>query len=161
MVVKLRDFVVATDPMRRIRRMPGWEQRSLKFIFDMVANQYGNIYFAEADGKTVGYAFCFVTKQSEENRLEVIPTKLGQVEDIYVEDGYRGTGVGKALMAKCEEHLKEKGCDSIWIDVFAPNTDAHEYYKKLGFVDREIGMLKKLVVKPLLYFRFNPDRDKD
>jgi hypothetical protein len=43
-----------------------------------------------------------------------------------------------------ENYLKAQGCDTVWLDVFAANTQAHSVYLKNGYVDREIGMLKKI-----------------
>ena len=48
------------------------------------------------------------------------------------------------MLQMMEKYFKEKGCNSMWISVFAPNENAHNMYKKFGFVDREIGMLKQI-----------------
>lgn len=144
LIEKLMDFVVATDPIKRIRRMEGFGPSTLKKLLRKIDENSGKIYFAEVDGRVVGYVAGFVGTQSKENLLEVIPAKVGYIEDLFVEDKYRGKNIGTLLMEKMEEYLKSQGCDSLWLEVFAPNKKAYEYYKKLGFMDREIGMLKKL-----------------
>jgi len=143
-IESLMDYVVSTDPIKRIRRMPGYGDVELERTLEKIKKNKGKIYFAESDSKVVGYASCFITTQSKDNLLEVIPTKLGQLEDLYVEKQYRKKGIGKLLINKVEEYLRKQGCDSIWVEVFASNNKAYEYYKKSEFIDREIGMLKRL-----------------
>lgn len=144
-IEKLQDYVVATDPIKRIRNLPGLGELGLKNTLDRLKENQGKIYFAEADGNVVGYIHGFVhDKQSEEKLLEVVPSQVGQIEDLYIEPEYRGKGVGKMLMEKMEGYLVDLGCDSIWLEVFAPNTGAHDAYLKMGYMDREIGMLKRV-----------------
>lgn len=142
---KLQDYVVATDPIQRIRRQSGFGLNALDNTLETYKTNHGKILFAENDGRVIGYCFGFVgDKQSEENLLEVIPTQLGIIEDVFVEETHRGQGVGKMLLTQMENYLKEKGCDSLWLEVFAENKEAHNAYLKMGYVDREVGMLKKL-----------------
>lgn len=143
---RLQDYVVATDSIQRIRRTEEFGLQALNNTLETYKTNNGEILFAETDGKIIGYCFGFVhDKQSEENLLEVIPTQLGVVEDIFVDENYRGQGIGKMLLAEMEKYLKEKGCDSLWLEVFAENKEAHNAYLKMGYLDREIGMLKKIV----------------
>jgi len=138
------DYIVSTDPIKRVRREPGYGGVALKKLLGKIKENNGKIYFAEIDTKIVGYIAGYVGKQSEEKLLEVIPSKTGYIEDLYVDQDFRGKKVGTALMQKIEEYFKNLECDSLWIEVFAPNQKAHSYYKKLGFADREFGMHKKL-----------------
>lgn len=144
-IERLQDYVVLRDPVKRIRRMSEFGEFGLKKVLEKLEKSRGRVYFAYEEEKIVGYIFGFVCdKQSEENLSEVVPTQEGQIEDVYVEEEYRGRGVGKLLMEKMGSYLKEQGCDSVWLEVFAPNSDAHDVYLKLGYMDRVIGMLKKL-----------------
>ena len=133
LIEKLMDCVVTTDPIKRIRRMKRFGEVNMKRLLKKIDNNGGNIFFAEVDGKVVGYVAGFISKQSKENLLEVIPTKLGIIDDLYVDDNYRGKQIGTTLMGKIEEYFKSIDCDSIWIEVFAPNKKAHDYYKKLEY----------------------------
>ena len=69
---------------------------------------------------------------------------MGEVLELFVEEKYRGQGIGTKMLAMMEDYFKEKNCDSMWISVFAPNNTAHELYKKFGFTNRDIGMLKNI-----------------
>ena len=45
----------------------------------------------------------------------------------------RGTGVGEALVAACEERAVAQGASRIVICVISDNTRAHRFYDRLGF----------------------------
>jgi ribosomal protein S18 acetylase RimI-like enzyme len=145
LIEKLMDYVVSVDPIKRIRRMPGYGPHYLKKTLKKYHHNQGKIYLVEYEENIIGYIFGFVAdKQSKVNLLEVIPTQLGIIDDLYIDEKYRSKGIGTFLMDKMEKYLKDQGCDSLWLEVFAPNVNAHKYYRKLGFMDREIGMLKKI-----------------
>ncbi|MCA9385441.1 GNAT family N-acetyltransferase [Candidatus Dojkabacteria bacterium] len=145
MIEKLHDYVLSVDPIKRLRKMPGYVDHALEKLLKTYEENNGKIYLAVDEEKIIGFAFGFVgDTQSEENKLQVIPTQLGIIADLYVEEAYRGTGVAELLMDALEKYLKNSGCDSLWVDVFADNTRALSYYKKRGFVEREIGMLKRI-----------------
>ena len=145
LIKKLHDFVVGIDPAQRVRHMPGYGENYLKKTLANIAKQNGKIYFAESGGEIIGFTVGVVgEKQSEEDLLEVIPNTLGIVLDLYVDENYRGQHVGTLLIEKIAEYLKSVGCDNLWVQVFAPNEKAHTFYKKFGFMDREIGMVKKI-----------------
>jgi len=141
---KLHEYVVALDPIKRLRKMPGYVEHTTSELFETIEKQEGKIFVAEDDGKFIGFVAGFTMKQSEENLLSVIPSKLGVISDVYVDDAYRGQQLGTNLMEKMEAHLKDMGCDAIWIDIVAFNTTAHSFYNKLGYTDREIGLIKKI-----------------
>lgn len=39
---------------------------------------------------------------------------------------------------------KDQKCDYVWVEVFVPNIKTHELYKKMGYQDRDIDMIKKI-----------------
>ncbi len=143
-VEKLHDHVVSLDPLKRLRKMPGYIDTEVTNTFRTVKEQNGKILIAEDDGKFVGFIVGFMTKQSDENLMSVVPTKLGVISDVYVSDAYRGQGVGEKLMRAMEAYLKTLDCDTIWINIVSYNTNAHSFYKKMGYHDREISLMKKL-----------------
>lgn len=140
----LEDYAKRIDPLQRIVNSPGFAEFSLQETLDNVAKYNGKIWIAEEDGKTAGYIVGVIWKQSEENKLEIGPHTLGEVIDLYLIEEYRGKGLGTLMLEKMENYFKDNGCDSMWVSVFAPNEKARNLYKKFGFVDREIGMLKNI-----------------
>lgn len=55
------------------------------------------------------------------------------LEDVYVTDGARGTGLGKALTQAAIDRARERGCKRIELDVNETNTHAIRLYTHLGF----------------------------
>jgi ribosomal protein S18 acetylase RimI-like enzyme len=55
------------------------------------------------------------------------------LEDVYVGDGARGTGLGRALTEFAMERARERGCGRIQLDVNTANTAAKTLYESLGF----------------------------
>lgn len=55
------------------------------------------------------------------------------LEDIFVEDGARGTGLGRALVEAAFERARERGCRRIELDVNEANRGAVRLYESFGF----------------------------
>jgi GNAT superfamily N-acetyltransferase len=55
------------------------------------------------------------------------------VEDIYVEPGARGSGVGRALMEAAFDRARARGCSRMELDVNEANAAALTLYESLGF----------------------------
>jgi ribosomal protein S18 acetylase RimI-like enzyme len=55
------------------------------------------------------------------------------LEDVYVRDSARGTGLGKALVQTAIDRARERGCKRIELDVNETNTGAIGLYSSLGF----------------------------
>jgi ribosomal protein S18 acetylase RimI-like enzyme len=57
------------------------------------------------------------------------------LEDLYVRDDARGTGVGRALVEATLERARERGCRRVELDVWERNEAALSLYRSLGFKD--------------------------
>ena len=55
------------------------------------------------------------------------------LEDLYVHDQARGTGLGRALIEAAFERARARGCARVQLDVAEDNTRAIEIYRKAGF----------------------------
>ena len=141
----LHDFVVSLDPIKRLRKMPGYSDVFFAKLLGTIKTNQGVIFIAEIENKPVGFIAGFVAdNQSEENLLEVIPLQLGIISDIYIEPQYRGKKMGGALMKTMEKYFVNKNCDALWVSTNGFNTQALHLYKSEGFMEREMGLLKKI-----------------
>jgi len=76
--------------------------------------------------KAVGYAFYFFTYST------FLAKRTLYLEDIYINDRYRGCGAGKILMNGLIEIAKKKKCGRLeWI-VLDWNKNAIDFYDRLG-----------------------------
>lgn len=60
-----------------------------------------------------------------------------EVERLYVDRPFWGTGVSTALMERAEQEARERGCQSIWLAVWEHNARARAFYRRRNF--REVG----------------------
>jgi ribosomal protein S18 acetylase RimI-like enzyme len=58
------------------------------------------------------------------------------VEDVYVSEEARGTGVGRAMMERATTRALERGCRRMELDTNETNTAAIALYESLGFTNR-------------------------
>jgi len=82
------------------------------------------ILAAEHNEKTIGILIGLPDSDNE---------KGFHIFSLGVSPEFRGQGIGKALMGKCIEGLKDREYTDIILDVHAENKPALQLYKKLGF----------------------------
>jgi ribosomal protein S18 acetylase RimI-like enzyme len=72
-----------------------------------------------------------------------------ELEDLYVADAARGSGLGRALVEAALERAREHGCRRIQLDVSTENPPAFALYESLGFVTGKLGGKDVLLRKRL------------
>lgn len=89
----------------------------------------------ENDGEVAGFA-SLITYQ--------VPTKgwVGRIEDVIVDEKFRGMGLGRGLMEKLIEIAKEKELEIIDLTSNPQRTEARKLYESLGFEIRETGVFR-------------------
>jgi ribosomal protein S18 acetylase RimI-like enzyme len=99
---------------------------------------------AEDDGAVAGYVVA-LARVEEEGLEDEIAHSFGLVSDLAVSAAFRGQGIGSALLAAAERHVRGCGQDDFRIGVLAANRGAHALYRRHGFAEHHIEMRKKLV----------------
>ena len=56
-----------------------------------------------------------------------------EINKLYIMRRFFKKGIGRRLMAFAEKALKEKGEEKVWLQVWAENDGAIEFYKKEGY----------------------------
>ena len=88
-----------------------------------------------AGGSAVGYAIGSITENENTHR--------GELDSMYVEEQWRGHGIGRELTSDILNWLDGSGITNIIIAVAAGNEEAIEFYGRLGFVPRAITLRRK------------------
>ena len=88
------------------------------------------VYVYEQGGLVVGYAFCAIKEQKDSANLRAI--KNFYIEDICVDQNFRGRGIGKKLYEFCVALAKELNCYHLTLNVWHLNESAVKFYQKLG-----------------------------
>ena len=86
--------------------------------------------FVFCEEKVKGYAFCQVTEVSGHQLLENAKTLY--IDDICVDEKYRGQHIGKALYEYVRQYAESIGCHNITLNVWEGNNAALSFYKKMG-----------------------------
>lgn len=98
------------------------------------------IYLAKsASGEIIGFIIGSII-----NDEELVNGNMGIIEDWFVEDAYRGKGIGGNLYKKLETWLKKSGCDQVISDTWQGNTRGINAHEKMGFFISGISFSKKI-----------------
>ena len=69
---------------------------------------------------------------------------LAFIYDIEMDDAHRGEGYGTATLLALEDWCRANGLRSIGLHVFGHNLGAWRLYKRMGYVETNVNMEKKL-----------------
>ncbi|GAJ97737.1 ribosomal-protein-alanine acetyltransferase [Geomicrobium sp. JCM 19055] len=97
-----------------------------------------NIYVAEQEQQFLGYI------ELAEQRDFFTNESVAYISAIAVTPEAQGSGVGKQLMKKAEQWCIERGLSQLVLDVFKANEGAVQFYKRLGFEEEVVKMVKSL-----------------
>lgn len=101
-------------------------EESLKSALFGNNDRKAEVIIAEFNGEPVGYALYFYN-------FSTFTGKAGlYLEDIFVKDTLRGSGIGKVLFLHLTQKAKEKGCPTMDWACLNWNTSSIDFYKSLG-----------------------------
>lgn len=80
----------------------------------------------ETSGRKVGYVVSTVNSE-----------KTGEVESIYIDEAYRGMGIGGQLMRDALDWMDQNGSISKQVEVSVGNEVAWGFYGRNGFLPRK------------------------
>jgi glucosamine-phosphate N-acetyltransferase len=69
---------------------------------------------------------------------------LGVIDELVVDQQYRGKGIGKSLIEHMTEVALQNRCKRIELDSSFHRVEAHQFYEHLGFVKRAYWFSKPL-----------------
>ncbi|MEV3823280.1 GNAT family N-acetyltransferase [Aeromonas dhakensis] len=108
---------------------PSPEERA--FLLAAIAAEGRLFCVAEQEGSVAG----FLTARIDIN--ETIPflskEPICRIGTLVVDEGHRSRGIGKALIAHCDEWGKAQGASQLRLEVMAFNERAKALYERLGF----------------------------
>lgn len=103
---------------------------STEKLYTELTNPNAEFYFAELDGKTIGY----LKVNYGESQTEIKDKNALEIERIYVLKEFHGKKVGQILYDKAIELAKKRNMDYVWLGVWEQNPRAIRFYEKNGFV---------------------------
>ena len=103
------------------------EERRWLLSFDGVRNV---LFVAVADGEVIGAADCHGGTFPKDRHVGTI--------GIAIQEGWREVGLGRRMMERLLEWMRDRGFAKAELTVFATNERARRLYKSLGFVEEGV-----------------------
>lgn len=111
-----------------------------EFILKRLQLNESVIFFAEMDGKAVGFTQLYPLFCSLEMK------RIWLLYDLYVDESARQHGVAQQLIARAEQLAKESDSAFIMLSTATNNTKAQALYERSGFVrDTDFYVYNKML----------------
>lgn len=111
----------------------------LKAFAEIDSSPNNELIVAEIDGEVIGtMQLTFIPNIAFQGGKRML------IESVRVDSKLRGQGIGKKFMEFAINRAKEKDCLFVQLTTAADRTDAHRFYKDLGFTASHVGMKLKL-----------------
>ncbi len=136
------DYLVEVDSLKATIKRSDYAEYFLNRVLSFIFKMKGFLYIAEMNGEQVGFIAGRINNFA--GSVESPAAVVGRMEEFFVKEAFRNRGVGKRLMETAEDFLKKAGCERIYVEVFAPNESAYNFYKGQGYINRDIDMVKEI-----------------
>lgn len=94
------------------------------------------VYVALDDSeRVVGYAFCRIRDGAGRNNMKDFKSVF--IDDLCVDEEYRGRRIGEALFEYVKNEAAKLGCYEIMLTVWEGNEGAMRFYEKMGLRPKE------------------------
>ncbi|MBQ6376210.1 MAG: GNAT family N-acetyltransferase [Lachnospiraceae bacterium] len=94
--------------------------------------------WTDAQDETRGYAFCVI--RQEENSSFLTDIKTLYIDDLCVDEAFRGRRIGREIFDYVKTFAKEIGCYNLTLNVWSCNPGAIAFYETCGLIPQKIGM---------------------
>jgi ribosomal protein S18 acetylase RimI-like enzyme len=117
-----------------------WKRAYEDYLLHLLGREDVLVLVAEADGQLVGLAV---------GRIALLPgffrqRRRGYIQDVYTREGYRGRGVGRALLARLEAWLRRQGVRRAELTVAVGNPQAEAFWERAGYRTYMVYRAKEL-----------------
>ncbi len=118
-----------------------YNREELKAIF---RDEKTPVYVAvDEKDQVMGYAFCMIKNQPKSDNL--VPYRSIYIDDLCVDENWRGHHVGEALFDFVREEARRMGCYEITLNVWEGNDSARKFYDRMGLKPQKTQM--ELILK--------------
>ena len=97
---------------------------------ELIRHKGDKLIVADKDGVIVGVVQALID-------IRLAEGKNGEIVSLVVSSASQGNGVGKKLLTLAKKFLLDSQCSSIRVRANSVRTNAHEFYKALGFVEKK------------------------
>ena len=105
-------------------------------FFEGTVAEPAAVLVAEARHQLVGLAELSIRPHAE----GCLTDRVGYLEGWYVDSRYRGSGIGRSLLAASEAWARDQGCKELASDTTPDNEDSRKAHLACGFED--VGLIR-------------------
>jgi GNAT superfamily N-acetyltransferase len=128
------------ETQRMLLNREKWNKHMIEVFENFSKRKNSEIWIAEDEQHGfVGYLFV------GESGDMISGLSFGFIYDIFVEEKFRGKGIGKLLLEKAEDYCRRKVYSRIALMVSAANDSAIRLCTKSGFKPEQMHMAKELM----------------
>lgn len=135
--LKLEDIEGLLELYKELTPFENSLERSIEIYKEILQDEQYLIVVAKENNKVIGSAFGVCCKC-----LSVGGSPFLVIEDVIINEDFRGQGVGKKVMKVLDEFAEEKNCGYAILVSSDYRKKAHAFYDNLGFVDGVRGFRK-------------------
>ena len=106
-----------------------------------ITEEDGCVLVACDDDKIIGYLSGGI--HNEKISYRILP-KFAELENMFIVEEFRNTGIGSMLCKNFAEWCKQKGVGRLRVVASSKNTNGINFYKKNGFADYDLVLEKDL-----------------
>lgn len=104
----------------------------------LLADPLRPIFAADEGGVMIGYCFCIL--KITENDPVLRDRRDLYIDDLCVDEAYRGKNVARTLYDAAVEYARSVDCDCVTLNVWEGNGRARRFYEKCGMKTQKTGM---------------------
>ena len=144
LLVELEEYILSIDKDNLDQLHKDYREKMAILDLEEVKDNNGKCYLAIENNKAVGLIMGYIRKYDEYDYLDYKCPKSGEISELIVTNKIRSKGIGQILIKKLEEYFKCAGCEYIFVDVFAYNEIAKNFYSKNNYHSRMEIRVKKI-----------------
>ncbi len=133
LLLELQEYIANLDKRNVLIVKENYRNDYFLYLMSEIEKHNGRIFVAVRNSNVFGMIACKIFQGGAESDLTTSCPKIGFISDLVVTKDKRRQGVGKLLINTAEEYFSKNECEYTQLEVFAPNVNATEVYKKLGF----------------------------
>ena len=92
----------------------------------------------DEDDRVMGYCFCIF--ETHGKNAVLIDNKTLYIDDLCVDENFRGRHIGKELYEAAVKLARDSGCYNLTLNVWSCNQSAIKFYESMGLVPQKVGM---------------------
>lgn len=124
--------------LERVMARPAGTDRAVvdRTLHRLLRRRDWSVFVAEAAGAVVG----LLAVQFRDSLAH--PGRCALIEELVVDEGWRGRGIGEALVERAVRAARRRGCCEIEVSTERANARARRFYRRMGF-DAEALLLER------------------